>query len=133
MFRSAHAVCASGITHERCANLRHRKKIKRKKNRNGANLKLRLAYGRRSNKAIWLLWRSTKTLLNISCQRTKTQYGIYPMSFRNDIQNRNQVSVYVALKRFCEEKGLRQRGLLSDKQLTCGMLTISNQSNSVCL
>ena len=38
-----------------------------------------------------------------------------------------------SIKRFCEGKGLRQRGVLSDKQLTCGMLTISNQSNSVYL
>ena len=51
VFRSAHTACASGITHERCAYLRHRKKIKKKKYRNGAILKLRLAYGRRSNKS----------------------------------------------------------------------------------
>ena len=30
MFRSAHAACASGITHERCAYLRHRKKKENK-------------------------------------------------------------------------------------------------------
>ena len=34
----------------------------------------------KQNKAIWLLRGSTATLLNISCQRMKTQYVIYPIS-----------------------------------------------------
>ena len=40
----------SGITHERCTNLWHRKKP-----RNGANLKLRLAYGSRRNYMVWVI------------------------------------------------------------------------------
>ena len=71
MFRSAQAAGASGITHERCANFRHRKKNP-KKNRNGGILRLRLAYGRRSNKCqnlnrVWQNVFRSNSLSNPNC------------------------------------------------------------------
>ena len=64
VFRSAHAACASGITHERCAYLRHRKKMKRKKIQKRAILKLRLAGG--VNSIYFLLCRTAWPLQNKS-------------------------------------------------------------------
>ena len=49
MAQIASGILYSGIAHERQPNFRHRKKTQ-KKNRNGGILRLRLAYGRRSNK-----------------------------------------------------------------------------------
>ena len=79
MFRSAHAACASGITHERCANLRHRKKKKKKKPRNGAHLKLRLAYGRRSKNDFNIRFYNCSVLvctINSLTSFTRTIFGL---------------------------------------------------------
>ena len=79
MFRSAHAACASGITHERCAYLRHRKKT-RKKTRKRANLKLRLAYGRRNKKNIGECNRYFSQAVFFHEDQTKRKWLSYSLS-----------------------------------------------------